>query len=206
MNEARQQVLQMLQDGKLTAAQAHELLQAMESSETADSATSNAETAVTGDIIHPDPPPDMSYYRRFWQIPFFVGCLLVLASGLVLRSIYQSSGGAISFGFICAWTTFLFMFLLTTLAFMSRRSAWVHVRVNERGGRRIAISLPLPLQLAGWGVNIARHFVKEEERHKTEMAASFLAEARRNWQNGAADPLVIHVDDEDGDKVQVYIG
>lgn len=206
MNEARQQVLQMLQNGKLTAAQAQELLQAMEPAETADSDSNSPETAVTGDIIQPEPPPDMSHYRRFWQIPFFIGCLLVLVSGLVLRSIYQSSGGAISFGFICAWSIFLLMFLLTTLTLMSRRSAWVHVRVRERGGRRIAISLPLPLQLASWGINIAHYFVKEEERHKTEMAASFLAEARHNWQNGTVDPLVIHVDDEDGDKVQVYIG
>jgi hypothetical protein len=80
------------------------------------------------------------------------------------------------------------------------------VRVQEKQGRRIAISLPLPLQLASWGVGIARRHADESERYKLEMAASFLAEARQNWQNTAADPLVINVDDEDGDKIQVYIG
>ena len=134
MSEARKQVLQMLQDGKITADQAAELLAALEPEDALELVADSAheEDAVEGDVIMPkSPAPDMNRFRRFWQIPFF-GCLaLMTLSGLWLRSIYQTSEGAISFGFVCVWSLFLLMFGLTALAFMSRRSAWLHVRVRE---------------------------------------------------------------------------
>ena len=89
---------------------------------------------------------------------------------------------------------------------MSRRATWVHLRVDERQGRSIAISLPLPLGLAGWGVNIARGFVKADQRQNLDMVADFIEAAQQNLQAPGSDPLMINIDDDDGDRVQVYIG
>lgn len=204
MSETRRQVLQLLQDGKITADQALELLAAMESPE---QPGETAEEVLTGDIIQPEPPPDMSRFRRFWQIPFVVSLGVLLIVGLILRSMYQSSNGALSLGFICVWSIFILAFGLTVLAFMSRRSAWLHVRVQERNSHRIAISLPLPLGLAEWGVKLAQNFVHEpDEQNKLSMAGEFIAEARKNMSQPGADPFMVHVDDDDGDKVQVFIG
>lgn len=204
MSETRRQVLQLLQDGKITADQALELLAAMESPE---QPGETAEEVLTGDIIQPEPPPDMSRFRRFWQIPFVVSLGVLLIVGLVLRSMYQSSNGSLSLGFVCVWSIFILAFGLTVLAFMSRRSAWLHVRVQEKTGHRIAISLPLPLGLAEWGVKLAQNFVHEpDEQNKLSMAGEFIAEARKNMSQPGADPFMVHVDDDDGDKVQVFIG
>lgn len=100
----------------------------------------------------------------------------------------------------------MFAFLATLLAFFSRRAAWLHVRVKEKEGRRIAISLPLPLGLAGWGIRAARGFVDEKTRGQLNMAEAFLAAARDELKQPGSGPMTIHVDDDDGDQVQVYIG
>jgi len=74
------------------------------------------------------------------------------------------------------------------------------VRVRQKGGRRIAVSLPLPLNLARWGIGFAERFVPAGQAVNLQMAAGFLDQ----FEGG--DPLIVSVDDEDGDQVQVYIG
>ena len=108
--------------------------------------------------------------------------------------------------FICVWTLFMFAGFTTLLAFMSRRSTWLHVRVKESQGTRIAISMPLPLRLANWGIGIARGFVDDHTRGHLNMASEFINAARDTMSEPGADPLFIDVDDDDGDHVEVYIG
>ena len=216
MSEARKQILQMLEDGKVTADQAMELLQALAPAETEDIdhyetdayviETAEKMEPLTGEVIQPAEPPNLDRYRRFWQIPFFVSLGALIVSGLGLRSLYQASDGGITFWFVCVWSIFIFTFIITSLAFLSRQAAWLHVRVREKAGKRISISFPLPLGLASWGLNLARTFVNYEERDKLDMAASFLDAARDNLRTPDSEPLVINVDDEDGDQVQIYIG
>jgi hypothetical protein len=208
MSEEKQQILQMLQDGEVTSDQAMELLQALELSDEfdAENAEGEDEAVLVGEVLEPSQSPDMDRYRRFWQIPFFITLGALILSGLGLRSLYRSSEGAITFWFVCVWSVFIFMFLLTLMALLSRRATWLHVRVKERDGKRIAISMPLPLGLASWALDLARSFVGEDEREKLDMASGFLDAARDNLLAPGADPLMINVDDEDGDRVQVYIG
>lgn len=211
MKEERRQILQMLQDGTLTADQAMELLQAM------DEEGVGEETAVTlaadpyaeplsGDILTPNEPPNLDRYRQFWKIPFLICLAFLVLFGFWLRAIYLSAEGAITFGFICVWSFFMLAFLATLLAFFSRRAAWLHVRVQEKEGHRIAISLPLPLGLAGWGIKVAHGFVDEKTRGQLDMASAFLSAAKEELKQPGARPMTIDVDDDDGDKVQVYIG
>lgn len=204
MSETQRQILQMVEDGKLTAEQAVELMQAVASSDEPTASETEDVAAVSGEIITPTEAPDMERFRRFWQIPFFISLALLLGSGLWLRALYRSSEGSITFWFVCIWSFFVFAFILTSLAFLSRQSAWMHVRVKEKHGRRIAISLPIPLKIANWSIGFARGFVKEEG--KLDMAAGFLAAAEDNFRTANADPLMINVDDDDGDQVQIYIG
>lgn len=200
MSEARTQILHMLQEGKLSTEQALALLEAVEAGE-------EPEVVHSGEVIDPSaPPPDMARFRRFWQIPFFIALGFLGVIGLWLRSLYQASEGSLSLGFVCLGSLFVLAFGLTAVAFMSRRSTWIHVRVNERSGKRIAISLPLPLGLANWGLQLARSLTPAAQRQHLDMAADFLAEAKTQLNDLASDPLMIHVDDEDGDQVQVFIG
>jgi hypothetical protein len=155
MYDERRQILQMLQDGTLTTDQAIELLNALEEEDGEETAvTSIPTTPLEGDILT-DPAPDMDRYRHFWKIPFLVCLVVLLFFGFWLRGIYQSNEGALTFGFMFIWSFFMLAFLATLLAFFSRTAAWLHVRVKEKEGRRIAISFPLPLGLVGWGIKIA---------------------------------------------------
>ncbi len=206
MQEERQQILQMLQDGKITTDQAMALLQALEEGGAHDEAEAAGREPLRGEIVSPEGPPDMARFRRFWQIPFFVAMALLIVFGFWLRTIYQGSEGAITLAFMCVWSLFLLAFVLTVLAWWSRRAPWLHVRVREHGGKRIAISFPLPLGLAGWGVRVARSWADASTQAHLNMAESFLAAAQAGWREGDTEPMVVHVDDEDGDQVQVYIG
>lgn len=209
MSETRRQLLQLVQDGKITADQAVALLSALEPDEARESSADepSPSEALVGELIHPTAlPPEIDRFRRFWQIPFFIALGFLVLTGLGLRSIYQASAGAITFWFVCLWSLFILAFVLTMLAFLSRRAAWIHVRIKEKTGRHIAISLPLPLGLAGWGLNIARGFTANTQRDKLDTAAAFLAAARANLQEPGADPLIVRIDDDDGDQVEVYIG
>ncbi len=202
--EARNQILQMVQDGVVTAEQAQELLQALQSP--SDTPQDEPSPVLTGDVIQPEPAPDMDRFRRFWQYPFFIALFALLLTGLGLRALYQSSEGAITLWFVCVLSVFILLFALTSLAFMSRRSAWLHVRMKEKKGRKIAISLPLPMGLARWVMNIARGFVPNKEQANLDVASEFLQAAQDDLRSPGAEPLMINVDDEDGDQVQVFIG
>lgn len=202
MSEARNQVLQMLQDGKLTAEQAQELLQALEP----ESTTDDTREAIQGEIVEPVEPPDMDRFRRFWQYPFFISLAVLIAVGFGLRSMYQASEGAMTFWFFCVLSLFILTFILTALAFISRSAPWLHIRIKGKEGNKIAISLPLPMGLAQWGIGIARNFVPEPEQANLDMAATFIRTARHNLNGPDVEPLMINVDDEDGDQVQVFIG
>jgi hypothetical protein len=221
MDDERRQVLQLLRDGKISTEQAMELLAALAPDDTTAESSpppepppaytdpsyyKESDTAVTGDILYPNSPPNMDSYRRFWQIPFFISLAFVTLFGLWLRAIYQSSAGAMTFGFICVWSFFMLSLLAALLAFLSKRAAWLHVRVQEKEGHRIAISLPLPLQPAKWGLRFASNFVDEATRTNLAMAAEFIDAAQESLRDENAEPMTIHVDDDDGDKVQVFIG
>lgn len=203
MSEERRRILQMIQDGTLSAEEAMELLDALADDEAGDGF--DAPHVLKGEIVASD-PPNMDKYRHFWKIPFIIALAFLLISGFWLRALYQSSEGAITFGFICVWSFFMLAFLVTLLTLFSRRAAWLHVRVKEKEGKRIAISMPLPLGLATWGIKIARGFVDESTRAHLNMASEFIAAAKDELKQPGARPLMIDVDDDDGDQVQVFIG
>jgi len=207
MSEERSRILQMIQDGTLSATEAMELLDALEEDEEggATALSPDISTPLEGEVI-PSNPPNMDRYRHFWKIPFIIALVFLLLTGFWLRAIYQSSEGAITFGFICIWSFFMLAFVVTLLAFFSRRAAWLHVRVKEKEGRRIAISMPLPLGLASWGIKIANGFVDEDTRAHLDMATEFIGAAKEELKQPDAQPLMLDVDDDDGDQVQVFIG
>ena len=116
---------------------------------------------------------------------------------------YQSTGQVALIGFMCVWSIFVVALLATVLVLLARKAPWLHVRVQEKGGRRIAISLPLPLRLANWGINIAKFIVPADQSMYLEMAAAFMKQMTNDPDQ---EPIVINVDDDDGDRVQLYLG
>jgi len=207
MNEAERQILQMVEDGVITAEEADKLLAALGPDEQV--STVAGEPVITSlpyDEDRPEQPvpsPEPDRFRGILGIPLLIAAGSLVISGLGLFLLYQSAGDVATLGFLCVWSIFILALLATLLIFLARRAPWVHVRVQEKSGRRIAISLPLPLGIAGWGLGIARRYISEEQAIHLDTAATFIQAMR---DSPGKEPIVIDVDDGDGDKVQVYIG
>jgi hypothetical protein len=103
---------------------------------------------------------------------------------------------------VCGWLPMLLGLLVALLAFWSRRATWMHLRISEGGRRKIAFSLPLPLGLAAWVMRIAQPFVPQLRDTGVDDLIIALRES-----SARGEPFFVQVeDDQDGEKVEVYIG
>jgi hypothetical protein len=233
-DDERLQILEMIANGQISAAQGVELLNALgedetgkvqldsppatafphpspflaEGSETAgqkspeDSFSSPAEPLYPQEVLPPPSlPPGSEKWRSWWWVPLGIGISGTIFGSLLLLWAYQSTG--ISFWFACAWLPFLAAVSLVALAWASRSMRWLHLRVQQAGGRRqerIAISFPLPLGPAAWIVRMIKQWLPENLAH---LDAALLA-----LQGASSDaPLYIEVDEgQDKERVEIYIG
>jgi len=206
MSEFEDKILQMVQDGVLTSAEGARLLETLEASR--EGAASGEVAAVVSAVSlepeasEPAEPPDMAWFRSFWLLPFVIAAAVLLLTGWGLWAAFQApSGWANFFGLLCLGPLFSLAFLGLILAFWSRFAYWLHVRVREKKGRRIAISLPLPMILIKLVLRFAGRYVGEKQAANLSTASELLSALDEQ-----GDPLFISVDDDDGDQVQVYIG
>lgn len=201
MDPAQLKILQMLQDGVLSAEEAERLLQVLDGE-----ARPNPTPSLGGDvrstvpIAGPSPaggPP--LWWHRIWPYVVALGAILAGLSIFLMVPIAQGLRHP-------AWLALtvpllLFGTLLATLAWWSRSAQWLHVRVRG-ADQSIHISLPLPLRMAGWLLRMARPWVPQ--LRDTAVDEVILALAR---EGGEGELLVVDVDDQDsGEKVHVSIG
>jgi hypothetical protein len=155
------------------------------------------------DEDEPASPPQISdeeleRWKNWWQIPMYVGVGIVVLSTLWLNSAYQNSG--YGFWFFCSWLPLALGVLLISLSWMSQKGPWIHVRV--RGKRdNVAISMPAPLRLSGWGLRTFGHYIPNLDSTSVDEIISALDQTAKSDA-----PLYIHVDEEDGEHVEVFIG
>lgn len=207
-SEERRKILQMVEEGKISAQDASSLMRALD--EDGDQAEAEPEVI---------PPAASSGYerteapefeqikaraRRFSLIPLWVGIFITLCSAWLIYSIQQNAGA--NFWSYCMIVPLMLGVLLIALGSGGRSSRWIYINVDRRnagrddGPRNITLGFPLPLGLAGWffgtfGSNL------QGLGSKKGKAIVEMIEATRN----SNEPLMINVDDEDG-HVQVYIG
>lgn len=193
MAEERLEVLRMLEAGQIDAEEAATLLAAVDvvQQETPrESAT---------------PPPELSegpeqHWARFWIYPLMAGGIVLLLGALVMGLVYATD--AARGWLVCGWLPMIMGVVVIVLAGWSRRAKWLHLRISEGEQRKIAFSFPLPLTLAAWALRIARPFVPQLE----ETGVDELIIALRDGTTGD-EPFFIDVqDEEEGERVQVYIG
>jgi hypothetical protein len=151
----------------------------------------------------PTPPPQISEeelnrWKNWWQIPMYVGIGIVILSAFWLSSAYQSSG--YGFWFFCSWFPMALGILLISLSWMSQKGPWIHVRT--RGRDNVAISIPAPIGLVGWGLRNFGHFVPNLD----ETSIDEIINALDKTVKGDT-PMYINVEDEEeGEHVEVFIG
>ena len=225
----RMQILEMIENGLITAEEGARLLQAIEGEadpetiqdetwqSSAEMAAAGGEQAAdessvpeTGEVIDEEPglsaeeiDARIDKLRRWWLIPLWVGIGITILGGLLMFWAYQTSG--LGFWFGCAWLPFLLGVAVMAFAVSSRTARWLHLRVRQKPGERpqtIAFSFPLPLRFAAWFVrNFGRYIPQLNRSGLDEMILAL-------GRNTSPDmPFYIEVDEgEYGEQVQIYIG
>jgi hypothetical protein len=206
--EERRKILQMVQDGKISAEQAASLMRALD----ADADTSEADVEVIepgasfgGDSSDaPEFEALKARARRFAMIPLWIGVALTVLSAWAIYSVQQSAG--MNFWFFFLMIPLLIGVLFIALGASGQSSRWLYVNVDRRnahdGPRNITLGFPLPLGLTAW---FLRTFGQNMRGMKNTNVDEIIQLLDATGKSGA--PLIINANDnEDGEHVQVYIG
>jgi len=202
--EERRKILQMVADGKISAEEAAALMRSLDESAEEEIEVIEAESG-SGGAGSGAAEFDQVRRRamRFAMIPLWVGVILTVLSAWWMYSVQQNAG--LNFWFFCLSMPFLLGILLIALGAGSGSSRWLYVNVDRSHQadwpKNITIALPLPLGLVGWFLkNFGSHI---EGLKKTTIDEVLMAVS---MAKSVTEPLIIHVDDDGGERVQVFIG
>ena len=199
--EERRKILQMVADGKISAEEAVTLMRTLEESAEAEMDVLEADSGSGGagsGAAEFDQVRERA--KLFALIPLWGGVILTVFSAWWMYSIQQNAG--LNFWFFCVFMLFLLGVLLIAVSGSAR---WLYVNVDrsQRADwpKNITIALPLPLGLVGWfWKNFGSHI---EGLKKTTIDEVLMAVSTAKL---VTEPLIIHVDDDGGERVQVFIG
>ncbi|HEY9528201.1 MAG TPA: hypothetical protein VIR02_13995 [Anaerolineales bacterium] len=206
--EERRKILQMVQDGKISAEQAASLMRALDAD--ADPSEADVEVIEPGAGFGGDPSDAPEFEaikaraRRFAMIPLWIGVALTVLSAWAIYSVQQSSG--MNFWFFFLMIPLLIGVLFIALGASGQSSRWLYVNVDRRnahdGPRNITLGFPLPLGLTAWFLRTFGHNMRGMKNTNVDEIIQLLD---ATGKSGA--PLIINANDnEDGEHVQVYIG
>ncbi len=213
-DQERNQVLKMIEEGKITPEQGLTLMQALdqqgpdgEPSPVPVIAPVAGETQNNSSAQPSEPDPHIERLkataRRLWQIPLWAGIFITVLSALGMYAIMRGPG--INFWFYFLLLPLLLGVALTALAAGSRAARWIYVDVHQQPGEHpghIFLGFPLPLKLTAWFLRTFGPMIPDLQR--TNMDA--IIQGIESGFNGK-EPLVVHVDEgQGGERVQVYIG
>lgn len=165
-------------------------------------------TAAADVIETPLPPADQLPFdaariRRYWVVPLWIGVGVTVIAGLLMYWANQAQG--IGFWFACASAPLIFGLLLIILAVQSRTARWLYLRVEQPGSewpRVIQFGFPLPLGIAARLLRFLRGRIPNMPDIDLDGMLSSLGRSAT-----PENPFYIQVeDDEDGEKVEIYIG
>jgi hypothetical protein len=205
-SEERRKILQIVQEGKISAEQAATLMRALD----ADSAEPEVEVLETG-TGPSDEGNDSSHFeevkaraRHYAMIPLWIGVFISVLSAWAIYSVQQAAG--VNFWFFCLLVPFLLGVLLIVLGAGGQSSKWLYVNVDRRNARdwprNITLGFPLPFGLTAWFLRTFGHNIRGMRNTNVDDIIQILD------ATGTSDaPLIINANDsEDGEHVQVYIG
>ncbi|HLE92876.1 MAG TPA: hypothetical protein VI753_17120 [Anaerolineales bacterium] len=205
-SEERKKILQMVEEGKISADQAASLMRALD----ADSVPAEMKLIQTesGPGFEGSDAPEFeevkSRARRFAMIPLWIGVFVAVLSAWGIYTVQQNSG--LNFWFFCLLFPLFLGVLLIALGAGGQGSKWLYVNVDRREAhdwpQNITLGFPLPLGLTAWFLRNFGHNLRGMGKTNVDEIIQVLD---ATGKSGA--PLIVNVnDDEDGEHVQVYIG
>lgn len=208
--EERKKILQMVEEGKISAADAASLMRALDDDGADESAEAEVEVSQpeAGSHFEKTEAPEFDRIkaraRRFALIPLWVGVLITVFSAWIIYAIQQNAGA--NFWFYCMIFPLMLGVLLIALGSGGRSARWIYVDVDRRnakpgdGPRHITLGFPAPLGFVGWFFNTFGQNIEGMGAGKGRAIAEMMEAARTSDE-----PLMVNVDDDDA-HVQVYIG
>jgi hypothetical protein len=149
-SEERKKILQMVEEGKITAEQAASLMRAIEAdaeSEEGEIEAFEAAAAWGQESDSSDFEQVKARALRFAMIPLWIGIFITVLSAWGIYSVQQNSG--MNFWFFLLMIPLLLGVLLIALGASGQTSKWLYVNVDRRytveGPRTITLGFPLPL-------------------------------------------------------------
>ncbi len=214
MNDSeRQQILKMIADGKISAEEGLKLMQALGDEAEAERApelragdelpafiTEPSDEAAGEKPADPEFDRKLNRFRSLWMIPLWIGVAITVAGAYWMYASLEASG--FGFWFYCAWLPFLLGVLVVALAFSSRASRWIYVNVKQKPGETPQrIVLAFPLSLVSWLMVFAKGKIPEHDRGAVDEVLGAVFNSTKSTE-----PLLVDVQEADGEHVQVYIG
>ena len=203
-SEERKKILQMVADGKISADEAATLMRALDES-AEEVIVPVGEASGMGGERSDAPEFDQVRRRanRFSNAFLWIGVIFTVLSAWAMFGIQQNAGT--NFWFYCMGMPLFLGILFTTLGAGSKTSRWMYVNVDrshqEEWPRNITIAFPLPLGLASWFLKNFGSRIDGLKKTSVDEIVQAIALAKN-----ITEPLIVHVDDDDGERVQVFIG
>jgi hypothetical protein len=224
--DEKSHIIQMLEQGKITAGEAAQLLEALREDDMLESGELPEEEAPeqqdgSPEVLFeegsayqenpapasPELPPEMRRWRNYWVGLFLIAFgALMISTFFMYRAIENSGYG---FWFFCSWIPFLLSVAAVALAWQSRSTPWLHLRIDQAKDewpRRIAFSFPLPLGLASWILHVFGHRIPGLNQAGLELNDIDKLIFGLKDYTSPEHPIYIEVDEDDGEKVLIYIG
>ena len=203
-SEEEKKILKMVEDGRITPEEAMKLIKALEADtvEPVDPVTDEAGEPGFVSGAGPEFEQVKKRAQRFTWIPLGLGIALTVLAAYWLFTLVQNSNYGLWFA--CAWFPLLLGVLLLALSTGGLNARWMYVDVQQGSGEwpgHITFGMPLPIGLLGWVLRHFGHYMHGWGSVDADELLGLLATTTRD------EPLVVNVEDEeDGDRVQVYIG
>ncbi len=205
-SEERKKILQMVAEGKISADEATTLMRALDESAEEEVQVFEPVSGMGGERSD---APEFDQVRRranrFSGAFLWIGVIFTVLSAWAMLGIQQNAG--INFWFYCMGMPLFLGILLTVMGAGSKTSRWLYVNVDRTrskdtdGPRNITVALPLPLGLASWFLKNFGSRIEKLKNTNVDEIIQAIAMAKN-----ITEPLIVHVDDDDGERVQVFIG
>jgi len=164
---------------------------------------SASEPAIPAGRLPGELPANALKWRRWWVIPLWIGAGVTVLGGVLMYWAMQASG--MGFWFVCAGLPFALGVIILALAVQTRTSPWLHLRIQQAPGERperIAFSFPILVRPMAWFLRTFGRFIPKLDRTSLDEVILAIGET-----TSPDNPIYIQVDDdEDGEKVEIYIG
>jgi len=206
-SEERRKILQMVEEGKISAEQASNLMRALDTDE---AEIEVVETESTSDFEGGDGSSSPEFERvkararKFAMIPLWIGILIAVLSSWGIYSIQQNVG--MNFWFYCLlFPLFLGIFLIV-IGTGGQSSRWLYVNVDRHsaheGPRNITLGFPLPFGLTSWFLRTFGHNFHGMKNTNVDDIIQILDATGKSGE-----PFIVNANnDENGERVQIYIG